>query len=101
MSDTPSPTQDFATTIEQLEALVERLESGTLSLEDSLTAFEQGVGLARRAQTRLDDAELKVRALSENDAGGLSVTPFQPSDAGAETDADADNEPPSEETPPW
>lgn len=101
MSDTPTPTQDFATTIEQLETLVERLESGTLSLEDSLAAFEQGVGLARQAQTRLDDAELKVRALGEDVAGGLSVTPFHPPGASAETDAGADNDPPSEETPPW
>ncbi|GAA3909683.1 exodeoxyribonuclease VII small subunit [Halomonas cibimaris] len=97
MSDTSTPAPDFATTVEQLETLVERLESGTLSLEDALAAFEQGVGLARQAQQRLDDAQLKVRALGEDGAGGLAVTPFSPS----QSSADADNDPSSEETPPW
>jgi len=60
MSDTTSPPQDFAATVEQLETIVERLESGELSLEDALTAFEQGVRLTRDAQQRLDSAELSL-----------------------------------------
>jgi exodeoxyribonuclease VII small subunit len=83
--------QDFAATVEQLEALVERLESGALSLEDSLTAFEQGVRLTREAQNRLDNAELTVRALSEDGDGRLTVTPFSAPDADAT----------GEENPPW
>ena len=51
MSDT-TPPQDFAATVAQLETIVERLESGELSLEDALTAFEQGVRLTRDAQQR-------------------------------------------------
>ena len=91
MSDT-TPPQDFAATVAQLETIVERLESGELSLEDALTAFEQGVRLTRDAQQRLDSAELKVRALSEDTDGKLAVAPFE----GAQ---DAGND--SEETPPW
>ena len=91
MSDT-TPPQDFAATVAQLETIVERLESGELSLEDALTAFEQGVRLTRDAQQRRDSAELKVRALSEDTDGKLAVAPF----AGA---PDAGND--SEETPPW
>ncbi|MCL7928642.1 exodeoxyribonuclease VII small subunit [Halomonas llamarensis] len=97
MSDTTSsspqdvPPQDFAATVEQLETLVERLESGALSLEDSLTAFEQGVRLTREAQNRLDNAELKVRALSEDGDGRLAVTPFNAPDDDAA----------GEENPPW
>ena len=91
MSDT-TPPQDFAATVAQLETIVERLESGELSLEDALTAFEHGVRLTRDAQQRLDSAELKVRALSEDTDGILAVAPF----AGAQ---DAGND--SEETPPW
>ena len=72
MSDT-TPPQDFAATVAQLETIVERLESGELSLEDALTAFEQGVRLTRDAQQRLDSAELKVRALSEDTDGKLAV----------------------------
>ncbi|MFB9868708.1 exodeoxyribonuclease VII small subunit [Vreelandella sulfidaeris] len=95
MSDTTLPPQDFAATVEQLETIVERLESGELSLEDALTAFEQGVRLTRDAQQRLDSADLKVRALSEDSEGQLNVTPF----AGPAAAQDAADE--SEETPPW
>ena len=91
MSDT-TPPQDFAATVAQLETIVERLESGELSLEDALTAFEQGVRLTRDAQQRLDSAELKVRALSEDPDGKLAVAPFAVA-------PDAGND--SEETPPW
>ncbi|WP_136254924.1 MULTISPECIES: exodeoxyribonuclease VII small subunit [Halomonadaceae] len=76
MPDAGTPPQDFASTLERLEALVTRLESGELSLEDSLAAFEQGVGLTREAQHRLDSAELKVRSLVEGDDGSLDEAPF-------------------------
>lgn len=80
-ADPPQAPQDFAATLERLEALVARLESGSLSLEDSLAAFEQGVGLTRDAQQRLDDAELKVRQLVEQPDGELGVAPFGAEDA--------------------
>ncbi|MBR2512878.1 MAG: exodeoxyribonuclease VII small subunit [Halomonas sp.] len=97
MSEHTPPAQDFAATVSQLESLVERLESGDLSLEDALTAFEQGVRLTRDAQQRLDSAELKVRALSEDRDGRLAVAPFAATpDDNAHTNGDD-----SEETPPW
>ncbi|HAR08563.1 MULTISPECIES: exodeoxyribonuclease VII small subunit [Halomonas] len=67
---------DFASAMTQLETLVERLESGELTLEESLKAFEQGVALTRDAQKRLDEAELKVRSLTENADGGMQLSPF-------------------------
>ncbi|PMR74630.1 exodeoxyribonuclease VII small subunit [Billgrantia endophytica] len=67
---------DFATTVERLEKLVERLESGELTLEGSLAAFEQGVRLTRDAQRRLDEAELRVRTLIERPDGGADLDPF-------------------------
>ncbi|SEL22941.1 exodeoxyribonuclease VII small subunit [Halomonas daqiaonensis] len=73
--DEPAPA-DFAATVERLEELVERLESGELSLEGSLAAFEQGVRLTRDAQRRLDEAELRVRTLTEGEAGGVDLQPF-------------------------
>ncbi|MFG6176231.1 exodeoxyribonuclease VII small subunit [Halomonas sp. THAF12] len=69
---------DFAATVERLEALVSRLESGELTLEGSLEAFEQGVRLTRDAQRRLDEAELKVRTLTEGEDGGMDLQPFAP-----------------------
>lgn len=73
--DTAVP-QDFAATLDRLEALVDQLESGELTLEASLAAFEQGVKLTRNAQQRLDEAELKVRALTERPDGALDDVPF-------------------------
>lgn len=75
LDSAPAP-RDFAETLEHLEALVSRLESGSLSLEESLTAFEQGVGLSRDAQQRLDAAELKVQQLIEQADGKLTKVPF-------------------------
>ncbi|MFP6815236.1 MAG: exodeoxyribonuclease VII small subunit [Pseudomonadales bacterium] len=58
---------DFETALADLEALVESMESGDMSLEDSLHAFERGVKLTRHCQAALKSAELKVKILTEND----------------------------------
>lgn len=54
---------DFETSLAELQTLVERLESGELSLEDSLGAFEQGIRLTRDCQGALSQAEQKVQIL--------------------------------------
>jgi len=77
---------DFAATVERLEQLVERLESGELSLEGSLSAFEQGVRLTRDAQRRLDEAELKVRALIEAPEGSIEFESFATPSMGDESE---------------
>lgn len=66
---------DFEQSLSELQALVERLESGDLSLEQSLTAFEQGVALTRECQQALTLAEQKVQQLIEQN-GALGTTPF-------------------------
>ena len=76
MADKENGVADFAATLDRLEALVGQLESGELTLEASLAAFEQGVRLTRDAQTRLDEAELKVRALVERPDGALDEVSF-------------------------
>ena len=58
---------DFETTLEQLEELVQQMESGELGLEASLKAVERGVKLTRQCQTALKNAELKVQALTADD----------------------------------
>lgn len=65
-SDNRSLTE-FEHSLAELEALVESLETGDLSLEDSLKKFERGVALARTCQNALKTAELRVRQLVEND----------------------------------
>jgi exodeoxyribonuclease VII small subunit len=57
---------DFEQALATLEALVEKMEQGELSLEQSLTAFEQGIKLTRECQAALDKAEQKVQILMSN-----------------------------------
>ena len=64
---------DFEAALEELEALVERMEAGELSLEDSLSAFERGVKLTRTCQTALKNAELKVKVLTEEGLDDLDL----------------------------
>ncbi len=57
---------DFEAALAELEALVDQMEAGDMTLEGSLAAFERGVKLTRRCQTALRDAELKVKRLTED-----------------------------------
>jgi exodeoxyribonuclease VII small subunit len=54
----------FEQALGELEALVERMEAGNLSLEDSLAAFEQGIALTRTCQEALAAAEQRVEILT-------------------------------------
>jgi len=64
----------FEEMLKGLEEIVDRLESGTLSLENSLAAFEQGVGLVRELTAKLDDVERRVEVLTREDGeSGLRV----------------------------
>lgn len=60
----PVDTADFENAMAELEALVLRMESGELSLEDSLREFERGVQLTRACQEQLKAAEQRVRILT-------------------------------------
>ena len=60
-----SPVAQFEHSLDELEQLVEKMEQGEMSLEDSLAAYERGVGLYRRCQSALEQAELRVRLLTD------------------------------------
>lgn len=60
-----SPVARFEQSLEELEQLVEKMEHGEMSLEESLAAYERGVGLYRQCQSALEQAELRVRLLSD------------------------------------
>ena len=60
-----SPVAQFEQSLDELEQLVEKMEQGEMSLEDSLAAYERGVGLYRHCQAALEQAELRVRLLSD------------------------------------
>lgn len=54
----------FEQSVTELEEIVKQLEKGDLSLEDSLKQFEKGIGLARRCQDVLNQAEQKIETLT-------------------------------------
>lgn len=56
----------FEAAYAELEAIVARLESGELSLDESVSLFERGRQLAERCQTLLDQAELRVSQLTDD-----------------------------------
>ena len=58
---------DFEAAMEELEDLVDQMETGDLTLEASLRAYERGVKLTRHCQVALRNAELTVNKLAEND----------------------------------
>ena len=68
---------DFEKSLEELEALVARLEEGDLPLEETLKQFERGIGLTRQCQKALAEAEQKVEVLVEK-SGRLEAEPFEP-----------------------
>ncbi len=72
-----SPVAHFEQSLEELEQLVEKMEHGEMSLEQSLAAYERGVGLYRQCQSALEQAELRVRLLSDPERPD-DAEPFAP-----------------------
>lgn len=70
---------NFEETLAELEALVEKMEAGELSLEDSLQHFERGIALAGACREALAKAEQKVRILLEKE-GKAALEPFNTAD---------------------
>lgn len=70
---------NFEQALKELEGLVERMEEGELTLEESLKAYERGIALSRVCQKALDDAEQRIRILTERD-GKSELEPFEPDD---------------------
>lgn len=60
-----SPVADFEQSLDSLEQLVDKMEHGEMTLEQSLDAYERGVGFYRKCQVALEQAELRVRKLSD------------------------------------
>ena len=62
---------NFESAIEELESLVEEMEQGEISLEESLKKFERGIELTRTCQKALQEAEQKVQILIEKKEGDV------------------------------
>ena len=72
----------FEEALGQLEAVVARLETGDLPLEEALRAFEEGVRLTRLCTDRLEDAERRVRLLTRTPEGTEQEVPFDVGEEG-------------------
>ena len=70
----------FDAALEQLQAVVTRLESGNLPLEESIALYERGVALHDQCARLLTDAELRVQRLVERAGGRLQAMDFTPGD---------------------
>lgn len=68
---------DFEKALAALESEVHKLESGELSLEEALAAFESGIKLTRECQQALAEAEQKVKLLMERADGSTELEEFE------------------------
>ena len=92
----PQRQQSFEASLASLERVVRELERGDLPLEKSLELFEQGVGLSRECQERLNEAERRIEVLLREGDGRTSVGAFDPGEfsraEGAEPDEEEDGD---------
>ncbi|HYB92309.1 MAG TPA: exodeoxyribonuclease VII small subunit [Candidatus Binataceae bacterium] len=68
----------FEDELKDLESIVNQIDAGELSLEDSIAAFERGVALVKSLNQKLDEVERKVELLTRSAAGVLETEPFEP-----------------------
>lgn len=69
----------FEDELKDLETIVNRIDSGELTLEESIAAFERGVMLVKALNGKLDEVERKVEMLTRGAGGELRRAPFEAS----------------------
>ena len=88
--------EQYSDVVQRLQSLVEQLEGGGLSLEDSLEKFAEGIQLVRKGEKLLSEAEKRIEQLLSDD-GGNKVVPLELKDAGAEPQARRPAAPPQQQ----
>jgi exodeoxyribonuclease VII small subunit len=87
----------FEDELKDLEAIVNQIDSGELTLEESIGAFERGVTLVKTLNQKLDEVERKVEVLTRTTEGGLQSAPLddggEPPRRRSRTDKDEDEPP--------
>lgn len=71
---------NFEEAMTRLEDEVKKLESGNMSLDDSIASFEEAIKLIRICNEKLENAERRVRILTESKDGSITDLPFDISD---------------------
>ena len=74
----------FEDALEKLEKIVGQLEDGSLSLDDALAKYEEGIKLSRLCAKKLESAKKKVEILMKSEDGTVELKPFGEDDAGEE-----------------
>jgi exodeoxyribonuclease VII small subunit len=72
-------TKKFEDELKELETIVSQIDSGELTLDESIGAFERGVMLVKALNGKLDEVERKVELLTRSAGGELRTAPFEPS----------------------
>lgn len=72
----------FEQAMKRLEEIVERMENGDLSLDESLSLFEEGIGLSRTCSNRLNDVEGRIQKMVRIEEGKFILEEFGSQDAG-------------------
>lgn len=75
----------FETSLQRLEEIVQRLESGDMPLEESIRVFEEGMKLVAFCSQKLDEAEKKVTLLMSRQDGEVEEAPFDPDNQGGDS----------------
>lgn len=67
----------FESAVERLEGIVEKLESGMVSLDEALELFEEGVRLSGLCHAKLEEIDKKIEILTRGENGRLEAKPFE------------------------
>ena len=79
MTEAELASLSFEDALKRLEAIVHRLESGEASLEDSISLYTEGQALKAHCELKLADANARIEAIQQNDAGvAVGTRPFDP-----------------------
>lgn len=81
-----SKDERFEPQYKRLEEIVARLEQGDLTLEESLSLYEEGMKLARKCQEMLQNAELRITKLQESFAEGMGTVRDEPEEYETDTE---------------
>ena len=68
---------NFEMSMEKLQEVVNKLEKGDLTIDESIDAFKEGIELSRMCAQKLDDVEREITVLMEGIDGGIKEEPFE------------------------
>ncbi|MBU4199779.1 MAG: exodeoxyribonuclease VII small subunit [Verrucomicrobia bacterium] len=87
---TPDKQPGFEKSLERLEAIVQEMESGTMSLDKMMKHFEEGMGLVKFCSEKLNEVEHKIEILVKKN-GQMTAEPFAAPEADTAPDKETEN----------